>query len=111
MINNGLFIPLYSFIIVGLSDRNWMSRLLSVSWLVLLGEASYSLYLFHFLFNDWTINRFGASESLASAAWKLAILIPLSVGLHVFVERPARKVILQWWNQRHSTGVKAPPTC
>jgi peptidoglycan/LPS O-acetylase OafA/YrhL len=63
MINNGLFIPLYSLIILGLCDRNWLSRALSVSWLVLLGEASYSLYLFHFLFNDWTVERFGGAAA------------------------------------------------
>ena len=108
MISNGLFIPLYSLIILGLSDRNWMSRALSASWLVLLGEASYSLYLFHFLFNDWTKSRFGAGSGLASAAWKLAILIPLSVALHIYVERPARKIILQWWNRRQVTN-SAPP--
>jgi peptidoglycan/LPS O-acetylase OafA/YrhL len=99
MISNGLFIPLYSLIILGLSDRNWWSRALSGSWLVLLGEASYSLYLFHFLFNDWTINQFGAGSGLASAVWKLAILIPATVALHLLVERPARRVILQWWNR------------
>jgi peptidoglycan/LPS O-acetylase OafA/YrhL len=100
MISNGLFIPLYSLIVLGLSDSNWLSRLLSAPWLLLLGEASYSLYLFHFLFNDWTIVKFGAGTGVIAAAWKFAILIPFTVLLHLFVERPARRVIMQWWNRR-----------
>lgn len=107
MINNGLFIPLYSFIILGLSGPNWWSKALSASWLVLLGEASYSLYLFHFLLNDWTKTRFGAGSGLASAAWKFAILIPASVCLHLFVERPGRRLILQWWNRRQMHNGRA----
>ncbi len=43
MIHNGPFIPFYSLIILGLSQRHWLSNLLSASWLVLLGEASYAL--------------------------------------------------------------------
>lgn len=100
MISNGLFIPLYSLIILGLSDVNWLSRALSASWLVLLGEASFALYLFHFLFNDWTMEHFGAGSGLVSATWKLAIVISISVAPHLFVERPARKAILQWWGRR-----------
>ena len=102
MIGNGLFIPLFSLIILGLSDRNWLSKALSASWLVLLGEASFALYLFHFLFNDWTMDRFGASSGLGAAVWKLAIVIPASVALHVFVERPARRVILERWSRRQA---------
>jgi peptidoglycan/LPS O-acetylase OafA/YrhL len=102
MISNGIFIPLYALIILGLSENNWFSRALSASWLVLLGEASFALYLFHFMFNDWTMQRFGASEGVASATWKLAILIPVSIGLHIYVERPARRAILRWWNRRQT---------
>jgi len=102
MISNGIFIPIYALIILGLSDRNWFSKAFSASWLVLLGEASFALYLFHFMYNDWTKGRFGAHEGLMSAVWKLAVLIPMSIGLHLFVERPARRVILQWWANRQT---------
>jgi hypothetical protein len=40
MLHNGLLIPLYALVILGLSYPNWISRLLSPSWLILLGEAS-----------------------------------------------------------------------
>ncbi len=108
MIHNGLFIPFYSLIILGLSQRHWLSNLLSASWLVLLGEASYALYLFHFLFNDWTKDSFGAGNGLASALWKVAILIPVSIALHLSIERPGRRLILQWWSRRQSANRTAP---
>jgi len=86
---------------------NRLSKLLSASWLVLLGEGSYALYLFHFLFNDWTMDRFGAGHGLIPAVWKLAIVIPASVLIHVYVERPGRKIILQWWNRRSASKATA----
>lgn len=107
VMHNGLFIPIYAMVILGLSEDNWLSRLLSAPLLVLLGEASFALYLIHFLFNDWVMGRFGASHGLAASVWKLAILIPLSVALHLFVERPARKVILKWWAGRQATRLVA----
>ncbi len=99
MMHNGLFLPIYAMIILGLGEENWMSRLLSAPLLVLLGEASFALYLIHFLFNDWTMGRFGASHALGAAVWKLAIVVPVSVALHLFVERPARRAILKWWSR------------
>jgi peptidoglycan/LPS O-acetylase OafA/YrhL len=100
LIHNGLFIPVYAVIILGLAEPNWLSRLLSASWLVLLGEASFALYLFHFLFNDWTMQRFGAGHGLVPAVWKLAIVVPFSVLVHLYVERPGRRIILEWWKRR-----------
>lgn len=102
LMHNGLFIPIYSMIILGLSEENWLSRLLSAPLLVLLGEASFALCLIHFLFNDWTMDRFGAGHGLSAALWKLAIVIPASVALHLFVERPARTVVLRQWSQKHA---------
>jgi peptidoglycan/LPS O-acetylase OafA/YrhL len=102
LMHNGLFIPLYSMIILGLSEENWLSHLLSAPLLVLLGEASFALYLIHFLFNDWITGRFGASQGLGAALWKLAIVIPLSVALHLLVERPARALILKRRSQKQA---------
>jgi peptidoglycan/LPS O-acetylase OafA/YrhL len=101
MIHQGLFIPFYSLIILGLCGENWISKLLSPAWLILLGEASYALYLFHFIFDDWTKSH-GAGDGLLAALWKLAIIVPLSIALHLLVERPGRRIILQWWKHgRH----------
>lgn len=101
LLHNGLLIPIFGLLILGLAESNWLSRLLSNSVLVLLGEASYALYLIHRVFDAWTMSIFGPSDWITSAIWKLAIVIPLSVLLHLFVERPCRRLILQWWSRRH----------
>ena len=77
--------------------------------MVILGEASYALYLVHFMFNDWSKAELGFDQGLVSAIWKLAIVIPLSVALHFFVERPGRRVILNWWRSRHPTPKAVTP--
>ena len=101
LLHNGLLIPLFAITIVGLSYDNSLVRALSGNWLVLLGEASFSLYLIHFLFNDWWVRNVGPELTLSKAALKLAIVIPVSVLLHLYVERPCRRVILAWWSRRH----------
>jgi peptidoglycan/LPS O-acetylase OafA/YrhL len=100
MLANGIMIPFYAMLILGLCEDNWLTRALSVRPLILLGEASYALYLFHLTFSDWVRYRFGASTSIEAAMWKLAILIPITIGLHIFVERPCRTVLLRWWNRK-----------
>lgn len=104
MLCNGLLIPLYALVLLGLSEDTLLARMLSGAPLVLLGEASYALYLTHFLFNDW-VARFGIGGTIRDACWKLAMVIPLSIVLHLTVERPSRRALLRWWNRRHGTAV------
>lgn len=101
LLHNGLLIPVFGLLLLGLGQPNWLSRILSNPVLVLLGEASYALYLTHFLFNDWSRQIFGHHDTIVDALWKLAVTIPLSVVLHLYVERPCRRLILQWWSRRH----------
>lgn len=101
LLHNGLLLPLFALVILGLSYNNLLSRLLSGNILVLLGEASFSLYLIHFLFDAWITQYMGPEHSIRTAALKLAVLIPLSVLLHLAVERPCRRLILAWWSRRH----------
>ncbi|MEO6815244.1 MAG: acyltransferase [Edaphobacter sp.] len=101
LLHNGLLVPIFGLLILGLAESNWLSRLLSNPVLVILGEASYALYLIHRVFDAWLLSVFGPSGGIWSAVWKLAIVIPLSVLLHLFVERPCRLLILKWWSRRH----------
>lgn len=110
LLHNGLLIPIFAMIILGVCESNWLSRILSNSTLVLLGEASFALYLIHFLFNDWTKAVFGAGDTVHAALWKLAIVIPVSVLLHLFVERPCRLLILQWWSRKHPADLTVSNT-
>jgi peptidoglycan/LPS O-acetylase OafA/YrhL len=110
LLHNGLLIPIFALLILGLSQPNWLSRLLAFPPLVLLGEASYALYLVHFLFNDWSKGTFGLGNSIREALWKLAIVIPLSILIHLFVERPCRLIILRWWSRKHPDELRVNAT-
>lgn len=101
LLHNGFLIPTFGMLILGLAEPNWLSRLFSNSILVLLGEASYAFYLTHLLFNSWAESIFGPHYTILAALWKLAVTIPVAVILHLFVERPCRRLILQWWSHRH----------
>jgi len=101
LLHNGLLIPIFGLLLLGLGEPNWFSSVLSNPVLILLGEASYALYLTHFLLNDWARELFGYHETIIDALWKLAVTIPFSIILHLYVERPCRRLILQWWSRRH----------
>ena len=101
LLHNGLLIPAYAALILGLSRDNPFTRALSLAPLVLLGEASYVFYLTHMLLNNLLQDHLGVPTGLATAWWKILLLIPLSVLLHLALERPARKYLLQQWNLRH----------
>jgi peptidoglycan/LPS O-acetylase OafA/YrhL len=101
MLHNGLLLPLFAMLIVGLGEENVLSRLLSHPLGIVLGEASYSLYLIHFVLNTWLVQRFGVPETIAWGIAKVGVFTGLAVLLHIFVERPGRRRILAWWSARH----------
>jgi peptidoglycan/LPS O-acetylase OafA/YrhL len=106
LLNNGLLAPLFCLLIWTLSDgRGVMAKFLSLPFLLLLGEASYAIYL---LQNPWLsslkliVNK-GTKQSLLSpdffnSFWFLSgyllSLIAISVVALVWIEKPCRKYIL-----------------
>jgi peptidoglycan/LPS O-acetylase OafA/YrhL len=100
MLHNGLLIPAYAAVILGLSRETVFSRVLSARALVLLGEASYVFYLAHFLFHHWVMDRFGVGDGLGAGVLEILALIPISIGIHLAVERPARRALLEWRKRR-----------
>jgi peptidoglycan/LPS O-acetylase OafA/YrhL len=105
LLHNGLLIPIFAMLLLGLCGDNLLARLLAHPLLVLLGEASFALYLIHFMYNDQTGFWYGPDRSIREALFKLAVLLPLSVLLHLYVERPCRRWILDWWRRRHPDQV------
>lgn len=101
LLHNGLLIPAYAAIILGLSRDNPLTRILSIAPLVLFGEASYVFYLVHMLVNNFMQDHLNIATNLTTAWWKILLLIPLSIALHLTIERPCRKYLLQNWNLRH----------
>jgi peptidoglycan/LPS O-acetylase OafA/YrhL len=99
IIHDGLLMPLFGCIILGLSGDNPLARGLGWAPLVFVGEASYCLYLLHFnLWNlihdshvlEWTgLARFDPWISYV-------LLIALAVlALHL-VEKPAQRQLRKW---------------
>lgn len=94
-VNAGLFDPVFALVIVGLAhSRGWIARLLGTRPLVVLGEASYGIYLLHIPILQW-LRRFVAPEWIESngptffALWAVLVLIA-SIAAFYGIEHPAR---------------------
>lgn len=100
LIHNGLLAPAYALVIVGLasSEANF-SRVLSWSPLVLLGEASYSLYLLHIPFWKYYA-RIGITHSAVAYWTYLTGVIAASIFTYLRFEAPARTLLLQRFTGR-----------
>ena len=107
MLHNGLLMPLTALLVLGLTQRNVVSTVLGAAPFLLLGEASYSFYLLHFNFNEICKGWFGWEMDIPGLLPRLLILVPLCIGLHLLIERPARKLVLQWWAARGLRAVTA----
>ena len=105
VLHNGLLIPIYVLLLLGLAEDNVLSRLLSGPFLVLLGESSYALYLIHIIFNSFAL-RFGYDQSLPEAAVNLFLVTCLAMLMHLYVERPCRRILLDWWARRHPSQMQ-----
>ena len=99
IIHDGLLMPLFGCIVLGLAGENPLAGALGVRPLVFVGEASYCLYLLHFnlwnlihnshILNVLRLNRFDPWISYA-------LLIALSlVALH-YIEKPTQRQLRRW---------------
>lgn len=103
LMHGGLLMPLFAALMIGLSGPNPIARIFTWRPLVLLGEASYCLYLLHFNFINM-VRNFHLTDRLHVAAldpWiSYAATILLAFAALYLVENPARNVILR----RSSSG-------
>jgi peptidoglycan/LPS O-acetylase OafA/YrhL len=118
LLNNGLLAPLFCLFIWTLSERRGViAKLLSVPFLLLLGEASYAIYL---LQNPWlsflklVVDK-SAKQGLLSANffdsfWFLSgyllSLIAISIAALVWIEKPCRKYILSRFAPQQISATK-----
>jgi len=99
IMHDGLLMPLFGCIVLGLAGNNKMAFALGWRPLVFVGEASYCLYLLHF--NLWNLihdshllNRTGL---IRFDPWiSYVVLIALAVAALHFVEKPAQRVLRGW---------------
>jgi peptidoglycan/LPS O-acetylase OafA/YrhL len=99
IIHDGLLMPLFGCIILGLSGDNVLAHVLGVRPLVFVGEASYCLYLLHF--NFWNlIHDTHVLDHLGLARldpWiSYGILIGLALVALYVVEKPAQRQLRKW---------------
>ncbi len=103
--HDGLLMPLFAFIILGLAGENPLARGLSVRPLVFIGESSYCLYMLHFnlwklLHRSHLLDRLGLSRFDPWLSYGLMIAMAI-FALH-FIEKPAQRKLRQWL---HATNV------
>ncbi len=103
MLHGGLLTPVFALLVLGLTGRHWISRLLGWGPIAGFGRASLCLYLLHF--NTWiTLHDHHIPERLHVAAldpWiSYAFILCFSYAAFLLVERPAQRYILTNWVHR-----------
>ncbi len=101
--HGGLLTPLFCLLILGLAGPNLISSIFSFRPLVILGEATFALYLLHF--NVFVIiHNHHLPERLHLAAYdpwiSYVLLLVLAYIAFRFVENPARKLILRRFSRK-----------
>ena len=100
LIHNGLLLPVYGALVIGLaSSRSPLERLLAWGPMVLLGDASYSLYILQEpvpILARWLAVRAGVTDpwlNLSKTSAVLLLMVGVSVLSLFLLERPARTLI------------------
>jgi peptidoglycan/LPS O-acetylase OafA/YrhL len=99
LIHDGLLMPLFGCIVLGLAGNNPLAYMLGWRPLVFVGEASYCLYLLHFNFwnmihDSHVLDRLGLARFDPWISY--VILVVLALAALYFVEKPAQKVLRGW---------------
>jgi peptidoglycan/LPS O-acetylase OafA/YrhL len=108
IMHDGVLMPLFGCIVLGLAGENPLAHALGVRPLVFVGEASYCLYLLHF--NLWNLihgsHVLDALGLIRFDPWiSYVLLIALSVFALHFIEKPVQRKLREWMHA--TTVVKA----
>jgi peptidoglycan/LPS O-acetylase OafA/YrhL len=96
VMSDGFLLPVYSLTILGLVNvRGWLQRLMSQPLFVLLGEASYAVYLLHGPLFEY-VSGVHAIDSPGMWIAYLGLVMTLSIASFLWLERPVRRKILAW---------------
>ena len=111
IIHDGLLMPLFGCIVLGLAGENPLATALGVRPLVFVGDASYCLYLLHF--NLWTlIHQSHLLDALGLSRFdpwiSYVLLIVLAVLALHFIEKPAQRKLRQWLGATTALRSQAP---
>lgn len=99
IVHDGLLMPLFGCIILGLAGNNRLAYALSWRPLVFVGEASYCLYLLHFNFwnlihDTHVLDRLGVARFDPWISY--VVLIAMAVAALHLVEKPAQRLLRSW---------------
>ncbi len=99
IIHDGLLMPLFGCIILGLAGTNPLSAFLGSRPLVFVGEASYCLYLLHFNFwnlihDSYILEHLGLRKYDPWISY--FILIGMALLALYFIEKPAQRQLRKW---------------
>ena len=116
IIHDGLLMPLFGCIVLGLAGENPLAHALGIRPLVFVGEASYCLYLLHF--SLWNlIHNSHVLDALGLARFDPWISYLLLIGLAIFalyfIEKPAQRKLREWMHATtvvKNTGTRGPGT-
>jgi peptidoglycan/LPS O-acetylase OafA/YrhL len=93
---HGLLIPIFAIMMLAFASGNaWVSSVLSLRWLVVLGEASFALYLIHVPLYAAVGRRMILRYGAVGFVVYLAVTLSLSVASFYWLETPARRWILK----------------
>jgi peptidoglycan/LPS O-acetylase OafA/YrhL len=101
-----LALPAAMLFFVMACEIGHISRLMAIRPLVILGEASYSIYLFHVPLIQfyWTYqSNFAQLPTWLHAVGFATVLCAFSIAVWLVVERPSRKLILRLARSRPSS--------
>jgi len=93
MISAGFLSPAFAAIIYGLALRPSWARLLESRLLILLGDASYSLYLLHSTVISTVVGQVPSLPWAPRAALAFLATVAASVASYYLVEEPCRKLL------------------
>lgn len=106
LVNDGMLDPLFAVLIYSLAwGQGLVARLFALPLLVMLGEASYALYLLHVPVRLY-LSRVLAAPNPGTAWWTgywagyLCICLGLSVAAYRWIERPARRGVRRAFEHR-----------
>ena len=106
-LQHGILVPLFAMILLAFASGNAViSTLFSVNWLVVLGEASFALYLIHVPLYTIMRHRIERYDMPAFLIY-VAMTIGLSVASSHWLETPARRWILERERVVHSLDTEA----
>ena len=118
LLHNGLVDPLFALLIYSLAvGEGPLAAVLSLPAMVVLGEASYALYILHIPLWDWmsyALSRLHMAPGfVAVSLLHLGVAIGLSILTLRLVEQPARRALRQalagrQWNGRKPASI--PPS-